>query len=97
MSRPTFDEFKKKALENPDVKEAYDELAPEFELREKLIDMRLAAGLTQEEMARRMGTKKSNISRLESANGKHSPKLSTLKSDAAAAGFKMGIQFKPAP
>ena len=95
MSRPTFDDFKKKALENPDAKEAYDDLAPEFELRRKLIEMRLAAGLTQEEIAKRMGTKKSNISRLESANGKHSPKLSTLKSYAAAAGFTLDLQFKP--
>ncbi|SCY46179.1 hypothetical protein SAMN05216233_109200 [Desulfoluna spongiiphila] len=37
MSCPTFDDFKKRALENPEVKEAYDELAPEFELRRKLI------------------------------------------------------------
>ncbi|VVS91050.1 hypothetical protein [Desulfoluna spongiiphila] len=46
MSRPTFDDFRKRAIENPDVKEVYDKLAPEFELRRKLIEMRLAAGLT---------------------------------------------------
>ena len=79
MSRPTFDDFKKKALENPDVKAAYEDLEPEFEFRRKLVEMRLAAGLTQEEMAKRMKTKKSNISRLEIASGKHSPKLATLK------------------
>ncbi|VFQ47388.1 helix-turn-helix domain-containing protein [Desulfoluna butyratoxydans] len=97
MSRPTFDDFKKRALKNPEVKEAYDELAPEFELRRKLIEMRLAAGLTQEEIAKRMGTKKSNISRLESASGKHSPKLSTLKSYAEAAGYTLDLQFRPTP
>lgn len=95
MSRPTFDDFKKRAMENPEVKEAYDELAPEFEFRRKLVEMRLTAGLTQEEMAKRMGTKKSNISRLESTSGKHSPKLSTLKSYAEAAGFTLDLRFHP--
>ncbi|WP_300673456.1 helix-turn-helix transcriptional regulator [Desulfoluna sp.] len=95
MSRPTFDDFKNKALKNPDVKAAYNDLAPEFELRRKLIEMRLAAGLTQEEMAELMGTKKSNISRLESASGKHSPRLATLKSYADAAGFTLDLQFHP--
>ncbi|VVS92199.1 helix-turn-helix domain-containing protein [Desulfoluna spongiiphila] len=97
MSRPTFDDFKKRVLENPEVKEAYDELAPEFELRRKLIEMRLAAGRTQEEIAKRMGTKKSNFSGLESASGKHSPKLATLKSYAEAAGYTLDLQFRLTP
>lgn len=96
MSRPTFADFKKRALENPEVKAAYEELAPEFDLRRKLIEVRMASGLTQEELAKRMGTTKGNISRLESANGKHSPTLSTLASYADAAGFKLDLRFLPA-
>ena len=64
--RPTFEDFKEKALKRSDVKKEYDKLEVEFDLKLKLIKMRKAANLTQEEMANRMNTSKSNISRLES-------------------------------
>ena len=64
--RPTFEDFKEKALKRSDVKKEYDRLEVEFDLKLKLIKMRKAANLTQEEMANRMNTSKSNISRLES-------------------------------
>jgi len=65
MNRPTFKKFKEKALMGPEVKKEYDSLVPIYELRKKLIKMRTSKGLTQAEIAKRMGTKKSNISRLE--------------------------------
>jgi transcriptional regulator with XRE-family HTH domain len=53
------------------------------------------AGLTQEELADRMGTTKSAISRLESSlrNEKHSPSFATLKKYANACGKKLVVQF----
>ena len=50
--------------------------------------------LTQEEIAEMIGTKKPNISRLESPSGRHSPRLTTIKKYAEAAGYEMHITFK---
>jgi len=93
MKRPTFEEFKKKALADPEVRKEYEALIPIYELKKKLIAIRMAAGLTQEKMAERMGTKKSNISRLESPTATGSPKLSTIEEYARAAGYKVRIDF----
>lgn len=93
MARPTLKSFKKKALKKPAVKKAYDELEPAYQLRKKLIEIRKQAGLTQEEIASRLNTSKSNISRLESVNSKISPKLSTISEYAKAAGFRVEIDF----
>jgi DNA-binding XRE family transcriptional regulator len=93
MSRPSLENFKKKALQRPAFKEAYDELAPAYALRKKLVSLRQNAGLTQEEMAERLHTKKSNISRLESVNSSISPKLSTIADYAEAIGYEIRIDF----
>ena len=93
--RPSFKEFKKETLQNPDVKKEYELLSPAYELRKQLIKIRKEAGLTQEELANRLNTKKSNISRLENVNSKSSPKLSTIEEYAKVAGFKIEINFKP--
>jgi len=88
----TFDEFKQKALLNPEVKEEYENLKPIFEIKKQLLQARLKKGLTQEEVAKRMHTSKSNISRLESLNNKYVPNLMTLIKYANALGYK--IDFK---
>ena len=93
--RPSFKEFKQKALSNPDVAKEYYELAPAYALRKKLIQIRKNAGFTQEELAEILHTKKSNISRLENVNSKISPKLSTIEQYAKAVGYKLEISFTP--
>ncbi|WP_232220321.1 helix-turn-helix domain-containing protein [Legionella tunisiensis] len=50
--------LKTKALKNLEVKEAYDALESEFALIDTLLTMRQKAGLTQDELAERMGTKR---------------------------------------
>ena len=95
MARPDFDSFKKKALSHPDVAEEYERLSPAYELRRKLVALRQSAGLTQEEAAERLNTKKSNISRLESVNSEISPKLSTISDYAEAMGYSVEIDFVP--
>lgn len=95
MARPDLNSFKKKALEHPDVREEYERLSPAYELRRKLVALRQSAGLTQEEAAERLNTKKSNISRLESVNSSISPKLSTITDYAQAMGYRVQIQFVP--
>ena len=95
MSRPTFDKFKEKALSNQEVKEDYSSLKTAYRLRKKLIALRKEAGLTQEELAKVLHTQKSNISRLENAVTKNSPKLSTLEQYADAVGYDVEINFVP--
>jgi DNA-binding XRE family transcriptional regulator len=95
MTRPTFLEFKKKALSDPEVKEAYESLSVAYDLRKSLIALRKEAGLTQEDVAERLHTNKSNISRLENVNSEISPKLSTIEAYAKAVGYKVEINFVP--
>jgi len=96
MARPTFKSFKSEALKKKGVKAAYDELAPAYEVRKKLIALRQEAGLTQEQLAEKLHTSKSNISRLESVESDISPKLSTITDYAEAIGYKLKIDFIPA-
>ena len=89
MSRTTLKEFKKKAFQNDEVKEEYNLSKFEYDIKKKLIYMRKEAGLTQEELAELMGTKKSNISRLESFKNNISPRLDTLMNYAYATGHRL--------
>ncbi|MCK9257021.1 MAG: helix-turn-helix domain-containing protein [Sulfurospirillaceae bacterium] len=93
MNRPTFEDFKKKALKKSGVKEAFDKLELEYELKLKLIKMRKKANMTQEEVAIKMNTNRSNIARLESFDYKSSPTVSTLVAYAKATGHKLKLNF----
>ncbi len=95
--RPTFESFKDKALKNAAVKAAYDEAAPAFAMKRDMIAMRTAAGKTQEQMAELLGTKKSNISWLESVGSEVSPRLATVEEYARVLGYRMKVEFEPAP
>jgi DNA-binding XRE family transcriptional regulator len=95
MSRPTSRDFEKEALSRPEVKAEFDRLAPAYELRQKMIEIRKAAGFTQEQMARVLDTQKSNISRLENVHSRISPTLSTIERYASAAGCRLEIRFVP--
>ena len=88
-------ELKAKALSNLKVQAAYDEMAPEFMVLRQMLKARQKAGLSQAEVAERMGTKAPAITRLESSlgNGKHSPSLATLQKYASAVGCKLQVKF----
>lgn len=86
-------EFKSKALASNEVREAYDELEDEFELLDVLLKARTMAGMTQAQIAERIGTTQSAIARLESPASKHSPSLQTLQKYAKALGYKLQIRF----
>ena len=87
MARRAFEQFRKKALKKPGVKVEYDALGPAFEMKRQMIALRKKAGLTQEQMADLLGTKKSNISRLESVSSEVSPRLSTVEDYARVLGY----------
>lgn len=86
--------LRERMLANPAVRTEYDALADEFALVDELIRARAHSGLTQEEIARRMGTTQSVVARLES--GKSMPSTRTLKKYAEATGTRLVIRFEPA-
>ncbi len=91
----THEEFTKKLLQNPEVQKEYDALDDEFSLFDELLKARIKAGLTQAEVADRMGTKTPAIARLEAGGGnkKHSPSVSTLRKYAKAVGCHLEIKL----
>ena len=89
----TFKQFKARALARPDVKKAYDKLAEEFSFIDEVLKARAASGLTQAELAARVGTTQSAIARLESGTPKHSPSIMTLQRYARAMGHRVEIRL----
>jgi transcriptional regulator with XRE-family HTH domain len=89
----THKELKERALERADVKAEYDRLEEEFTLLDEFLKARAAAGVTQAEVAARIGTTQSAIARLESGRGKHSPSLATLRKYARALGCHLELKL----
>ena len=86
-------QFKSRALARPDVKREYDRIAEEFEFLSEILKARAAAGLTQADVAARIGTTQSAVARLESAVGRHSPSIATLQRYASALGYKLQVRL----
>src|SRR5580692_9722142 len=93
----THDEMIKQMLKNPAVKAEYDALAEEFALLDELLQARRRAGLTQAEVASRMGTNAPAVARLEAGAGnrRQSPSLATLRKYADAVGCRLEIKLRP--
>lgn len=93
MSRKTIpvEDAAKDWFENPDFAAAYDDLEDEFALADALIKARGQADMTQEDVARKMGTTQAVIARLES--GRTMPSTRTLKRFAEATGTQLKISF----
>ena len=86
-------------MEDPKFKIEYDALAEEFQLLREMLRARKRAGLTQEAVAKKMGTKAPAIARLEGAAtvAKASPSVRTLRKYAKAVGCFLEIRLKPIP
>jgi transcriptional regulator with XRE-family HTH domain len=80
-------------LGNPAVRQAYNEQAPEFELARELIAALMRAGLTQGEVAARMGTTQSVVARIESGRG--TPSMRTAQGFASAVGARAVVRMEP--
>jgi len=87
----SYKNFKKETLKNKKTKKAYDDLGTEFELIQAIIEKRIELGLTQTELAKRLGTKQSAISRLE--RGTYNPTVSFLRNLAKAFNTELHISF----
>jgi ribosome-binding protein aMBF1 (putative translation factor) len=86
-------EKKKKLMQNPEFVREYNALEPEYKLAAALIRLRLAKGLTQEDLAKMLNTKQESIARLE--NGGSLPSLSTMKKLAEALDAELEINLRP--
>lgn len=86
--------LRQKLLTDPEVQAEYDRLGPIFAVVGKMIDARLAAGLTQADIAARMGTSQSVVARLESA--RHMPTFDLVARYAAAIDRRIDIYLVPA-
>ena len=88
----SWEEVKKDLLKDPEFAEEVKKLRPEYEIIKQVIKARMEQKISQEELARRIGTKQSNISRLES--GGYNPSLRFLKKVAQGLGKELHISFK---
>jgi ribosome-binding protein aMBF1 (putative translation factor) len=88
------EKLKARLLANPRVKAEYDALGPQFEIAAELRKARLRAGLSQAELAARMGTSQSALARLESGNTL--PSTKTLLRYAQATGSKVRVRLSAA-
>ncbi|MBI2600932.1 helix-turn-helix transcriptional regulator [Candidatus Daviesbacteria bacterium] len=84
--------YKQKLLRDPEFKKLYEDSQPEFEIAKAIIRARIENKITQKELAKRMNTTQSVISRLE--QGRTSPSIALLKKVAAALNTTLQIQFK---
>ena len=78
--------------ERPGVKEEYEALTPHYAAIRAEIESRKALGLTQKDLAERMGTAQANISRFESGN--YNPTLAFLQKMAESLGKNLKISFE---
>ena len=91
----THSDLKEKALKRKGVKAEYEALEPEFALLGELLRARRKAGMSQADIAKKMGTKAPAVTRLETSltTGKHSPSIATLKKYAQALGCHLEIKL----
>ena len=86
-----FSDWKKEVLKEPQLKAEYDRQQPEFAVIQAILDARVKKGFTQKELAQKIGTKQSVISRLES--GRANPSVTFLKRVAQALNSHLEIRF----
>ncbi|OGM31391.1 transcriptional regulator [Candidatus Woesebacteria bacterium RIFCSPHIGHO2_01_FULL_44_10] len=85
-------DFQKELMKNPEFVREYKKLEPKYKLISQLIGARLKKGLTQKELAQKIGTKQSAIARIEAGNV--NPTVSFLEKVAQALGQKLVIEFR---
>jgi DNA-binding XRE family transcriptional regulator len=88
----TYQQLKDKYLQDPETRREYDALEAEYQIIRQLIELRLKAKMSQEEFAKRMGTKQSAISRFE--NNFTNPTVAFLSRVAAVFDKKLTIKFE---
>lgn len=91
MSR--YKDYEEIVLTNPEVKEEYEALQPEYDLIQAMIDARISQNITQKELSEITGITQADISRIE--NGTRNPSLAMVKRIAAGLGMQLRLEFVP--
>lgn len=89
----SYADFKKKSLENPEIKEEYDKLQPEYDIIQAMIEVRKNLNMTQNDLSKITGITQADISRIE--NGTRNPSLEMVKRLAAGMGMRLKLELIP--
>lgn len=84
-----FSDVRELLMMDEEFRSEYEKLKPRYDVISQIIEERAKQNITQEELAFRVGTQKSNISRLES--GTYNPSLDFLIKVAHSLGKEMKI------
>lgn len=87
----SFEEMKADLMKDEEFKVEYEKLGPRYEAIKQIVKARKDQNITQSELAKRVGTQKSNISRLESGN--YNPSLDFLTKVADSLGMNLVVKF----
>ena len=86
-----WEKLKKKILKDKATKKAYDDLELEYSIIDQIIAKRIKLGMSQKDLAKKMGTKQPSIARFES--GYYNPTISFLKKVSEALDSKLKIRI----
>lgn len=89
----THKQLRAKALRDSEVQAEFEKTREEFALLDEFLKARTEKGLTQAQVAEKIGTTQSAVARMESGRGKHSPSIATLSRYAEALGCKLEIRL----
>lgn len=94
MSRAGIDfkSIKAELMQDGQFREEYEKLRPRYEIISRIIEVRKEQNMTQEQLAHKIGTQKSNISRLESGN--YNPSLDFLIKVASGLGKSLKVELR---
>ena len=95
MAMSSYKDYKKRALQNLEVKAEYDVLQPEYDIIQVMIDARVQQNMTQKDLSAKTGITQADISRIE--NGTRNPSLSMVKKLAQGLGMQLKLEFVPMP
>ena len=89
----THKQLRAAAMARADVKAEFEKTADEYALLDEFLKARAAQGLTQAQVAEKIGTTQSAVARMESGKGKHSPSLATLTRYADALECRLEVRL----
>ena len=94
MKARTLQDYKAQQMKKPGFKKAWQELDAEFEVLESMLKLRERAGMTQQRLAEKIGTKQPALSRLERGGFKKAS-METLSKIADALDARLVVRLEP--
>jgi len=86
-----FQEYLAEQLKNPKFKKHYDEYGRQLEIAYQILQLRKKSKMTQAELAKKIGTKQSNVARMEAGNQNFS--IEILQRVASVLGKNLKVEF----